>query len=383
MLILQNDLEKIEKNKKSAIVQTRVISSFKSTLQQVYNKELPLDHIIFLYAAAAGFLMSLFGIGYNIWRGLGVFMLPVFVVYLVLNFAGVMYSVVTKHWYRAALFVVGGSVFFLIPFLWFTIGGVTGSTAPVMLTGGLCIALVFKGRVRTGMLTAQAIMLVAFIALEYHIPDIFIPYSDRTEQYADLAFGMTMSLVVNSVLAYTVMEEYARVRDEKTHLARRLEHLSQTDALTGLYNRRFLSASIDEEMRWAYETGSQLTLCILDIDHFKNINDTYGHEYGDEVLINIAKIMKAGLTEEEIFGRYGGEEFVVLFPGKTPAEALPTVQTLCDQVQTYTWSHGKPVTLSGGLSGYIKGISYSDFLEAADKNLYRAKREGRNRVIYR
>ena len=80
MLILQNDLEKIEKNKKSAIVQTRVISSFKSTLQQVYNKELPLDHIIFLYAAAAGFLMSLFGIGYNIWRGLGVFMLPVFVV---------------------------------------------------------------------------------------------------------------------------------------------------------------------------------------------------------------------------------------------------------------------------------------------------------------
>ena len=102
-----------------------------------------------------------------------------------------------------------------------------------------------------------------------------------------------------------------------------------------------------------------------------------------KLLINIAKIMKAGLTEEEIFGRYGGEEFVVLFPGKTPAEALPTVQTLCDQVQTYTWSHGKPVTLSGGLSGYIKGISYSDFLEAADKNLYRAKREGRNRVIYR
>ena len=169
--------------------------------------------------------------------------------------------------------------------------------------------------------------------------------------------------------------------DEKIHLAHRLEHLSQTDALTGLHNRRFLSASIDEEMRRAYETGSQLTLCILDIDHFKNINDTYGHEYGDEVLINIAKIMKAGLTEEEIFGRYGGEEFVVLFPGKTPAEALPTVQTLCDQVQTYTWSHGKPVTLCG-LSGYIKG-SHTPTFGSRGQNLYRAKREGRNRVIYR
>ena len=356
---------------------------FKSTLQQVYNKELPLDHIIFLYTAAAGFLMSLFGLGYNMLKGLGILTLPVFVVYLVLNFAGVVYSVVTTRWYRAALFVVGGSVFFLIPFLWFTIGGVTGSTAAVMLTGGLCVALVFKGRVRTGMLVMQAIMLVAFIALEYHIPDIFIPYPNRTEHYADLAFGMTMSLVVNSVLAYTVMAEYARVRDEKIHLAHRLEHLSQTDALTGLHNRRFLSASIDEEMRRAYETGSQLTLCILDIDHFKGINDTYGHEYGDEVLINIARIMEARLKEKEIFGRYGGEEFVVLFPGKTPTEALPAVQALCDQVRTHAWSHGKPITISGGLASYVKGISYSDFLEAADKNLYRAKRDGRDRVIYR
>ena len=102
----------------------------------------------------------------------------------------------------------------LIPFLWFTIGGATGSTVPFMLTGGLCIALVFKGAVRTCMLTMEAIMLVAFIALEYHFPDIIIPYSTRTEHYSDLAFGVTMSLLVNSILAYTVMGHYARVRDE-------------------------------------------------------------------------------------------------------------------------------------------------------------------------
>jgi diguanylate cyclase (GGDEF)-like protein len=163
----------------------------------------------------------------------------------------------------------------------------------------------------------------------------------------------------------------------------KLVRLSLTDALTGLYNRRFLSASIDEEMRLAYDTGSQLTLCILDIDHFKEVNDTYGHEYGDEVLFNIAQIMEASLTDGEIFGRYGGEEFVILFPGKTPAEALPTVRALGDHVRTHGWSHGKPVTLSGGLSSYVKGISYSNFVEAADKNLYIAKREGRDRIIYR
>jgi diguanylate cyclase (GGDEF)-like protein len=298
-------------------------------------------------------------------------------------FTTMSFSVTVGMGRRFSRFGVGVSVFFLIPFLWFTIGGVTGSTAPMMLTGGLCIALVFRGAVRTGMLVAEAIMLVAFVALEYHFPDIVIHYSSRSEHFGDMAFGLTMSFVANTILAFTVKEQYARVRDEKTRLVRRLERLSLTDALTGLYNRRFLSASIDEEMRLAYDTGSQLTLCILDIDHFKEVNDTYGHEYGDEVLFNIAQIMEASLTDGEIFGRYGGEEFVILFPGKTPAEALPTVRALGDHVRTHGWSHGKPVTLSGGLSSYVKGISYSNFVEAADKNLYIAKREGRDRIIYR
>ncbi len=379
---MQNNLKRIEDNKESTASQT-TIGLFKRTFQQIYNKELPLDHLVFLYTAGAGIFMSIFGLGYNILEGLGIFTLPVLISYLVLTISSVLYSIVKKRWYGAAVIVIGTSVFFLIPFLWFTIGGATGPTASLMLTGGLCIAIVFKGAVRTSMLAMEAIMLIAFIALEYHFPDIFIPYPTRTSHYSDLAFGLTMSLVVNSILAYTVVGQYARVRDEKTRLVRRLECLSLTDALTGLNNRRFLSASIDEEMRRAYDTGSRLTLCILDIDHFKEINDTYGHEYGDDVLFNIAQIMKASLTEGEIFGRYGGEEFVVLFPGKNPTEVLPAVRALSDHVRTHSWSHGKPVTLSGGLSSYVRGTSYSDFIEAADKNLYHAKREGRDRIIYR
>jgi diguanylate cyclase (GGDEF)-like protein len=382
MMELQENFKRTDDSKGSSAVQT-TISLFKRTFQQIRYKELPLDHLVFLYVVGAAILMSIFGLGYNMLRGLGMCTLPVFVVYLVLTLSSVFYSVVKKRWYGAAIVVVGSSVFLLIPFLWFTVGGATGSTVSLMLTGGLCIALVFKRPVRTCMLIMEAVMLVAFIALEYHFPDIIIHYSTRTEHYSDLAFGVTMSLVVNSILAFTVMGHYVRVRDEKTRLVHRLELLSLTDDLTGLYNRRFLSASIDEEMCRAYETGSQLTLCILDIDHFKEVNDTYGHEYGDEVLFNVAQIMKACFTEEEIFGRYGGEEFLVLFPGKTPREALPVVRALGDHVRTHAWSHDKPVTLSGGLSSYVKGISYSNFIEAADINLYRAKQEGRDRIIYR
>lgn len=381
--MLKNNLKRIEDKEENITGQTTIISLFKKTIQQIISQELPLDHTVFLFTASAGIFLGIFGIGYNISMGLGIFMVPVFVLYLVLNISGVIYSILKKRWYGPALFVIGGSVFFLIPFLWFTVGGATGSTAAFVLTGGLCIAFTFKGKVRNGMLIADVIMVVAFIILEYHYPDIYIPYPDRTSHYSDLAFGLAMSLAANSGLAYLVVSQYVKVRDEKTRLVHRLEHLSMTDHLTGLYNRRFLSASIDEEMRRAFDTGSQLTFCILDIDHFKEINDTYGHEYGDNVLKNIASIMKASLTEKEIFGRYGGEEFVVLLPGKTAKAALPVIQALCDRVRTHEWSHGKPVTLSAGLSSYVKGISYSDFIEAADKNLYRAKREGRDRAIYR
>ncbi|MGI6071517.1 MAG: GGDEF domain-containing protein [Lachnospiraceae bacterium] len=379
---MQNNLDKTEDNAESAAKQT-ITDLLKTTFRQVYNKELPLDHLIFLYTAAAGVFMSIFGLGYNMLKGIGMFTLPVLLVYLTLNISSTLYSIVKKRWYGAAVIVVGSSVFLLIPFLWFTAGGATGTTAAMMFTGGICIAIVFKGALRNVMLAMEAIMLLAFIVLEYHFPDIVTPYINRTEHYSDLAFGLTMSFVVNAVLVYTVMGQYVKARDEKTRLVSRLERLSLTDALTGLYNRRFLAASIDDEMRKAYDTGSRLTLCILDIDHFKVINDTYGHEYGDEVLFNIGQIMQASLTEGEIFGRYGGEEFLVLFPGKTPREALPKVRALGKHIRTHGWSHGEPVTISGGLSKYVKGISYSDFIDAADKNLYIAKREGRDRMIYR
>lgn len=379
---MQNDFEKTDSDEKRATEET-TINLLKRTLQQIYNKDLPLDHLVFLYTAGAGIFMGIFGLGYNLSRGIGIYTLPILVSYLVLIISCVIYSVIKKHWYVPAIIVLGSSVFLLIPFLWFTVGGATGSSVAIMLTGGICIAIVFKGTTRTAMLVLEAIMLVAFVALEYHFPHIVIPYASRMEQYSDLAFGISMSFMVNTILIYTVMGHYTRVSDEKTRLVHRLEYLSLTDSLTGLYNRRYLSAAIDEEMRRAHDTGSQLALCILDIDHFKKINDTYGHEYGDEVLFNIAQIMNASLTEDEIFGRYGGEEFVVLFPGKTPAKALPKVQALCNHVKTHAWSHGQPVTMSAGLSSYVRGISYSDFIDAADQNLYRAKREGRDRIIYR
>jgi uncharacterized membrane protein len=127
--------KRIEKNEESTSKQT-IMSLLKETFRQIYLKELPLDHLVFLYTAIAGILMSIFGLGYNMLKGIGVFTLPVLVIYLTITVSSVLYSVVKKRWYGAAVIVLGVSVFFLIPFLWFTIGGVHALWA--VLPPGFC-----------------------------------------------------------------------------------------------------------------------------------------------------------------------------------------------------------------------------------------------------
>ena len=141
---MPNNLNRIEDNEESKAEQT-TISLFKRTFRQVYYKELPLEHLVFLYTAGAGVLMSIFGLGYNVSQNIGIFTLPVLLLYLVTVIASVLYSIVKKRWYGAAVIVLGSSAFLLIPFLWFTVGGVTGTTAPMMFTAGICKAIVLKG----------------------------------------------------------------------------------------------------------------------------------------------------------------------------------------------------------------------------------------------
>lgn len=348
---------------------------------RIFGKDLPLEHFVFLCVAIAGIFMAVTGLVGNSSLGLGPLTLLVPALFIAADVLCIIYSIKTKRWHGAAFVAVGSAIFVLFPFLWFTTGGATGSTMPLMVTSGLCVIIIFKGKLRAGMLAADALMCVAFIALEYFYPDIFIPYPDRYSWYVDLTIGLLLSFAVNGALASIVMARYEKARSEEAALARKLAHISLTDPLTGISNRRFLAASIDEEMRLAYDNGTQLALCILDIDHFKKINDTWGHVYGDEVLIAIGRIMTDCLTSGEIFGRYGGEEFLVLLPGMTPQAALPAVRELCGRVKAHPWKHGGPVTLSAGLGCYTKGITYSNLIEKADKNLYAAKNGGRDRIV--
>lgn len=148
------------------------------------------------------------------------------------------------------------------------------------------------------------------------------------------------------------------------------------DQLTGLLNRnglrKFMLAEGFKKQRFG--------VAILDIDHFKQINDTFGHPMGDEVLREVAKTLSGALREGDVVARWGGEEFICLFVNPTKADALLTLKRLAKTVEQTPQKSAKPVTLSGGLAFFSGNKGLEAAVEKADEALYRAKEAGRNRV---
>jgi diguanylate cyclase (GGDEF)-like protein len=175
------------------------------------------------------------------------------------------------------------------------------------------------------------------------------------------------------------------LQDELKKSNELLKELSNTDPLTHLYNRRHLTKTLNSELIRAQRSGNCLSLVMLDIDHFKKINDTYGHQNGDKVLSAIAKLTQAQLRCYDLAARYGGEEFVLVLPGTPLAGGEEVARRLRNQVQTISFEppmENLTVTISLGVA-LFPSPSVNDMeslIRQADEALYRAKQNGRNRI---
>ncbi|MET4163284.1 diguanylate cyclase (GGDEF)-like protein [Marinobacterium sp. MBR-111] len=172
----------------------------------------------------------------------------------------------------------------------------------------------------------------------------------------------------------------------KVVLQQALSRFSYEDALTGLNNRRFLDEMLSREVALAHRNHSPLTVMICDIDHFKRLNDTYGHAAGDEVLKSVARLLRTNFRETDIICRFGGEEFVVVMPAATLQDCQDRAEQLRASMASQTFTYGTemigPVTLSAGISALNpESDTADDLLRRADNALYQAKAGGRNRVI--
>ncbi len=184
------------------------------------------------------------------------------------------------------------------------------------------------------------------------------------------------------------MRQAAQMVQTLQQQSRSLEQLSETDALTGLYNRRCFDRALSEEFAQALSHRWPLSVMFLDIDHFKRINDTFGHQAGDEVLRFAATLLKKSARQTDVLARYGGEEFVILLPGvgSKPTCALATRLLAAFRHQAHALQGGErmPVTISVGIATQGEDKEYEkkeDLLAAADKALYLAKSDGRDQFV--
>jgi diguanylate cyclase (GGDEF)-like protein len=167
--------------------------------------------------------------------------------------------------------------------------------------------------------------------------------------------------------------------------ARTLRNLAERDSLTGLLNHTRFKEQLSIEVARAQRMGTSLAFVMLDIDHFKTINDTYGHPTGDRVLKSFALLFKQRLRKTDVLGRYGGEEFGVIMPDTGEGAAFQVMEELREAFAKIGHSsHGTifQVTFSGGIATLPPWQDAASLNEAADRALYHAKRGGRNQVVY-
>ncbi|MEE9524111.1 MAG: sensor domain-containing diguanylate cyclase, partial [Thermodesulfovibrionales bacterium] len=180
-----------------------------------------------------------------------------------------------------------------------------------------------------------------------------------------------------------ILNNMASLSIDNVNLLHRIDEMALTDGLTGLFNHRHFQERLDEEIKRTGRTNDPLSLVLTDIDHFKSVNDNYGHPAGDAVLREVSDIIRSRMRETDIAARYGGEEFALILTNTDVRGALKIAEDLRAVVEDKDFSSvDKQITISLGISSYPADASVKqDLIDKADQALYYAKENGRNRSI--
>ncbi len=220
-----------------------------------------------------------------------------------------------------------------------------------------------------------------------HTPVIFLTADENEEVDIAAMEAGAADYLVKSALTPRLLERSLRYALKLSETLSQLRLLAQRDALTGLHNRREFQRILEEEWNRSVRFKRPFTLVMIDIDHFKAINDVHGHQIGDEVLKHVASLLAGQVRNVDRVARYGGEEFALMMVEMDRKNAIESVQRLglllaetpCYVPQT---DLTLPVTLSAGVATSLTDAgNASDLVAAADKALYEAKKGGRNRIV--
>jgi len=214
---------------------------------------------------------------------------------------------------------------------------------------------------------------------------IGLPHGSEPERFATmlmfaLTIGRCMFLAMfSSSMRQSLYESGQRLREAY----KRIEELAELDELTGSFNRRCIMRMLEEEITRSARLNNPCSIALIDLDFFKRINDVYGHPTGDEVLRTFAITVFANIRTIDRFGRYGGEEFLLVLPDTTresAAQMLDRLRAIIAELDWSAFSPGMKVTMSAGVATLRRDENSDTFLARADSALYAAKAQGRNRI---
>lgn len=314
-------------------------------------------------AAHAGFIPLFWLAGYPLLAGFNVVSVPTWIVAWLLNRQAkstlAMWILSIEVVAHAALAVTllgwnSGFQYYLIPLIPF---------------------LMFNDRAHTVTVTlASACVLVAFAVLRATSSvSITLPKSLEAFKYANMVIPFSM---------LGLQSYYFRMAS--ANVERKMSEMALTDPLTGLFNRRQMNQRLQEEAARFRRLGTDFSLIIADLDHFKEINDRHGHDMGDRVLARVALLFSEGLRAGDAVARWGGEEFLILLPGTHLNAAEEVAQRLRSAAQSRLGAIdglGSELTVTFGVATFAPFGSLEACLKAADEALYRGKAAGRNRVV--
>ncbi|MFD0824981.1 GGDEF domain-containing protein [Neobacillus sp. M.A.Huq-85] len=211
----------------------------------------------------------------------------------------------------------------------------------------------------------------------------FLKYTTYFTEEDSISLIEMVALIFNSLVNAAILLTVSYLRLRYIKLLKQMQKLIVIDSVTGLYNRRYFDLYMEKTIPFMKRIKRPLILLMLDIDHFKQVNDNNGHLCGDQALRHISEIIKRNVRNTDAYVRLGGEEFAIILPNTQLAEGQSIAERIRGAVErsNFTYKHiPVPITISIGVTLYC-GENVDDFIEKADQALYRAKESGRNQVV--
>lgn len=283
-----------------------------------------------------------------------------------------------------------------------------------MIINASIIALLLVGLQRKIILSLFALVIGILMVMEYKRPSIVVSYDSQLIRYIDLSLGLYICLFSITVLIAVLIDSYmkefqksekylATLEEKKAEIEaknrmlekakeeaeqlnkllyeekQKLQELSITDDLTGAYNKRYITSCLSEEIATYHKKHKKLTVAMIDVDNFKSINDTYGHLYGDYILKRVVNTIRSNLRQDDIVGRFGGDEFFIILRDTSREEGYIMMERIRKKIQEIKWESDLVVTISGGVLE-VECEELASILKRVDQLLYKAKHKSKNLI---